>query len=150
MILRVSNLDLVQMEKLVAASRREGLRFVNRLCIDWASGANRFDRPGEALYGLYDDSELVGIGGINRQNESTGRLRRFYILPSQRRRGLGRCLLSHILRHAAAHFRWVVLRTDTASADRFYRAWGFARVQDAGNATHRIELSRPVNRRNNS
>lgn len=140
MITRITNLDLVTMKTLVAASQDEGFGFVARLCRDWAGGTNRFDRPGEALYGLYADSGLVGIGGINRHDQSTGRLRHFYILPSQRRRGWGRSLLNHILSNAAGHFRWVVLRTDTSAADCFYLACGFARVQDTCNVTHRIEL----------
>jgi len=112
-----------------------------RLCNEWGSGTNRFDQAGEALYGVFADSGLVGVGGVNRQDESTGRLRRFYILPSHRRRGCGRALLNRILSDAAVHFRWVVLRTDTDSADLFYCACGFARIHGICNATHRIEVA---------
>jgi GNAT superfamily N-acetyltransferase len=139
-ITRITSLDPVQMEPLVAASQYEGFRFIVRLCDDWDSTRNRFDQPGEAMYGVYIDAGLIGVGGINRQDESTGRLRRFYILPAHRRRGWGRALLSHILNHAAGHFRWVVLRTDTAAADCFYRACGFAQKEGFGEATHWIEL----------
>src|SRR5262245_49331409 len=95
-IVRITELDLVEMQRLVAASQQEGFRFLGRLVRDWNSGTNRFDQPGEALYQVNAEAEWVGVGGINRLNESTGRLRRFYILPSYRRRGLGRALLSHI------------------------------------------------------
>ena len=139
MITQLTSLDPVQMEPLLTASQAEGFRFVARLCDDWANGTNRFDQPGEALFGVFVDSRLVGVGGINRQNESTGRLRRFYVLPSHRRQGWGRRLLNHILSGAAAHFRYVVLRTDTDSADLFYRACGFTRVAGLPDATHRID-----------
>src|SRR5215471_18628316 len=101
MIVRISSLDLAQIKPLVAASQHEGFRFMERLYNDWVSRANRFDQPGEALYGVFGDSGLVGVGGVNRQDESTGRLRRFYILPSHRRRGWGRALLNRILNDAA-------------------------------------------------
>ena len=142
MIVRLTAPDLAQIEPLVASSHLEGFRFVKRLCEEWANGANRFDRRGEALFGVCIGGGLVGVGGITRQDDSTGRLRRFYILPSYRRHGWGRQLLHHILVHAAEHFRWVVLRTDTDSADRFYCACGFARIRDLGDATHGIELAR--------
>ncbi len=142
MIQRLTALDSVQIEPVLAASQREGFRFVARLCEEWASGVNRFQQPGEALFGIFVGSDLVGIGGLNRQDKATGRLRRFYILPSHRRQGWGRRLLNHILNHAAHHFRCGVLRTDTASADQFYRACGFARAQASGDVTHTIELAR--------
>ena len=142
MIVRLTRLDPVQMEPLLEASQREGFRFLARLWDEWARGTNRFEQPGEGLFGLVASGELVGVGGINRQNRSTGRLRRFYILPLHRRRGWGSRLLRHILSYAAGHFRWIVLRTDKASADRFYRACGFRRIRDSRDATHRRELAR--------
>ena len=140
MIARLTAFDPVQMAPLVAESRREGFRFLARLRDEWASGTNRFDRAGEVFFGLFADGELIGVGGINRLDEFTGRLRRFYILPSYRRRGCGRHLLRYILSHAASHFRWVVLRTETDGGDRFYRACGFRRIRDSHDPTHRIQL----------
>jgi len=142
MVRRLTALDSVQIERIVAASQREGFRFVARLCEEWANGVNRFERPGEALFGVFVGSDLVGIGGLNGQTEVTGRLRHFYILPSHRRQGWGRRLLCHLLNHAAHHFRRVVLRTDTDSADQFYRACGFTRALAPGDVTHTIELAK--------
>src|SRR6266581_2589897 len=146
MIVRLTRLDPVQMEPLLEASQREGFRFLARLWDEWARGTNRFEQPGEGLFGLVASGELVGVGGINRQNRSTGRLRRFYILPLHRRRGWGSRLLRHILSYAAGDFRWVVLRTDAASADRFYRACGFTLMRDSRDATQRIQLARAEQR----
>lgn len=140
MIERLTTLDPSRIDELLSAGRREGFLFLERLREEWQNGSNRFNKPGEALFGLSVDGELVAIGGINRQDDSTGRLRRFYVLPSSRRRGLGTRLLNHILDHAAGHFRRVVLRTDTDAADRFYLGHGFIRMQDSSDATHEIEL----------
>ena len=137
---RLTTLDPGRIDGLRSASRREGFRFLERLCKEWENGSNRFDQCGEGLFTVSVDAKLVAIGGINRQDDFTGRLRRFYVLPSRRRRGLGTHLLHHILTHAAGHFRRVVLRTDTETADRFYVAHGFTRIQDPGNETHQIEL----------
>ena len=139
-ISRLTTVEPALLAPLLAASQREGFRFVTRFCTEWADGTNRFDRPGEALFGVFTGPQLTGIGGLNRQSGKTGRLRRFYILPSHRRQGLGRLLLDRILTHAFTHFRRVVLRTDTEAADRFYRACGFRRIEDLPGATHGMEL----------
>ena len=47
-----------------AEARAEGYRFLDRLESDWASGAMRFDRPGEALLAAYSEGVLAAIGGI--------------------------------------------------------------------------------------
>ena len=88
-IQRLAALDPVQLEPILVASQREGFRFVARLAEEWASGVNRFEGLGEALFGLFVGSGLVGIGGLNRQDQKTGRLRRFYILPAYRRQTVG-------------------------------------------------------------
>lgn len=141
MIVRLTALDVAQLEPLVSESQREGFGFVSRLCDDWMRGTNRFLENGEALFGLFDSGVLIAVGGINRQDHLTGRLRRFYVMPSHRRRGLGRLLLHHILNHAAPYFRSVVLRTNTDSADRFYRACGFIRIHGSTDPTHRLDLT---------
>ncbi len=47
-------------------ARASGHVFLDRLIADWHSGANRFDKPGECLLGLFDGDRLVAIGGLNR------------------------------------------------------------------------------------
>src|SRR5438552_3355860 len=141
MIVRFTALQMVQIEPLVSESQHEGFQFLARLCEEWASGTNRFSQRGEALFGLFDSGALIGVGGINRQDASTGRLRRFYISQLHRRRGWGSRLVHHILSHATPYFRSVVLRTTTDSGDGFYRACGFMRIRRSSDPTHRIELT---------
>jgi GNAT superfamily N-acetyltransferase len=127
---------------LADAARAEGFRMVDRLIVEWATGANRFDRPGEALFAAYVDHQLVGVGGLTRQIDEVGRVRRLYILPSARRAGVGRALMKTIVEAAKSHFKTLVLRTDNPDAAKFYESLGFLpEPPDAtGSITHRLPL----------
>ena len=50
MIERLQDLPSDALGALVAESEEAGVRFVRRLLDEWTRGANRFDRPGEALF----------------------------------------------------------------------------------------------------
>ena len=121
-------------------SEREGFRFLARLREEWLSGANRFSTAGEALFGIYEEGQLIAVGGINRESSDCGRLRRFYVKKSERRKGVGRFLAQHILRCAAQNYGRVILRTDSEEADRFYVSLGFVRFPFGGGPTHAIDL----------
>ena len=126
---------------LLQESEREGFRFLRRLRDDWISGVNRFTLTGEALFGAFEEEYLVAVGGINRQTDGCGRLRRFYVLKDYRRRGVGRLLVRHLLDFASLHYSRVVLHTDTEAAERFYLAVGFIRLAASADPTHFIELN---------
>lgn len=52
---------------LVEASKKEGFRFLQRLIDDYNKGTNRFNKPGEILYGVFKaDGTLIAIGGLNK------------------------------------------------------------------------------------
>jgi GNAT superfamily N-acetyltransferase len=72
-------------------ARAEGHQFLDRLANDWASGAMRFDRPGEALLAAYSEGVLAAIGGITIDPivPEALRMRRFYVRPTFRRTGIG-------------------------------------------------------------
>jgi GNAT superfamily N-acetyltransferase len=74
-----------------AEARAEGCRFLDRLASDWASGAMRFDRPGEALLAAYSEGVLAAIGGITTDPivPDALRMRRFCVRPAFRRTGIG-------------------------------------------------------------
>lgn len=129
-----------RIELLVSESRVEGFRFLERLRDDWQAGANRFDRPGEALFIVIDGGQVMGVGGVNRENAEMGRLRRVYVTKAARRAGIGKRLVQHALDFAKRHFRRVVLRTDTIPACDFYLALGFSAVNEA-DFTHAISLA---------
>lgn len=125
---------------LIEESRAEGFDFLQRLKDEYASGANRFDKPGEAIFGVRDaQGRLVAVGGLNRDpfqdDPNVGRLRRVYVRPSWRRRGLAARLVATVLEAARAHFNRVQLRS-TEEAMEFYRVMGFGRVQHLPQVTH--------------
>lgn len=126
-------------DTLLEEAGQQGFQFLDRLYTDWLDGTNRFDRPGEALLGVYEDGVLVGIGGINRdpyaQSDDVGRLRHVYVLRRARRRGVASILVERLLAGAQDHFLVIRLRTDTAEAARFYSAIGFIPVAEES-ATH--------------
>lgn len=144
-IKEIKDLKQVDVSKLVEESEAEGYRFLRRLVDQYEDGTNTFNKTGEVLYGVWDPhNQLAAIGGLNRDpyssKEGIGRLRRFYISASARRQGIGTKLLQQILKDAQGHFRELVVRTDSSTADAFYRANGFSGDLGLPEATHGIVL----------
>ena len=108
----------------------EGHNNVQTLVQEWESGSNRFQRPGEALFGAYVDHQLVGIGGVNmdpyESTESVARVRRLYVLPSARRTGVASTLMRAIEELAVRHFDRIQLFTGSYEASEFYIRLGYS------------------------
>ena len=140
---RVSELRWDAVESLVVESEHAGLGFVRRLVDEWASGRNRFDRPGEVLLGAPTDGRFVGVCGLNvdpyTATPAVGRVRHLYVLESRRRLGVGRRLVEEIVRTAGGRFDTLRLRTHNPSAARLYEALGFRPSQEA-DCTHLMKL----------
>ena len=109
-----------------AEARAEGYRFLDRLANDWASGAMRFDRPGEALLTAYSAGVLAAIGGITIDPivPDALRMRRFYVRPAFRRTGIGREIALALLEGALQRVRVVTLNAAEKSVP-FWEALGF-------------------------
>ena len=79
----------------------------------------------------YLDDVAVLCGAVRRLNEATAELKRMYVVPSLRGRGIGRALVE-ALEHEARLLgvTKVVLETGTrlAPAIRLYEAMGYARI----------------------
>ena len=133
------------LEPLIQESLAQGFDFVERLAAEYAEGSNRFDCPGEALYGVYSGQSLIAVGGLNRDpylpDGETGRVRHVYVLSAWRRRGAGSLLVRRIVEEARPHYRRLTLRTLNPEADRFYRALGFRTKPPVPHATHHLLLS---------
>jgi GNAT superfamily N-acetyltransferase len=143
-IAKVKDLDLNVLQELRVESSRAGFRFMERLCDEWASGANRFNDSGEALFLAVVDGEVVGVCGLNRDPYASapniGRVRRLYVLREHRRYGVGRALLNAVIIHARNHFSILRVRTDAAT--EFYAANGFRPDASDAEATHVLGLTR--------
>lgn len=136
------------LEALVAESEQQGLRFVRRLVDEWTSGANRFDRPGEALFIARGDGHVVGVCGLNvdpyAADPSVGRVRHLYVRVADRRRGVGRQLVAAVIDAARGRFARLGLSTVNAAAAQLYERMGFRRTADVAGCTHVMELEAEI------
>lgn len=113
---------------------------IEHLFADFASGANRFDRPGEVLLAADLEGDAVAVAGLNVDpyEPSSWRIRRLYVMDAHRRRGLGTALLAALTATTPSGSR-VRVRVPDATAAAFYEANGFGRV-DAATATHEMSI----------
>lgn len=144
-IKRLQALNPYELDELVRESQQQGFSFLFRLVADYESGANRFERSGEALFGLFDAPALIGIGGLNidpyRADPRVGRVRHLYIAHQWREHGMGKLLVNAIIAEARKQFHLLTLRTDTTQAAAFYEALGFHRAVANTNDSHFLPLS---------
>ena len=130
--------------ELIADSEHHGLTLVRRLADEWISGANRFDRPGEALFVATVGGRAVGVCGLNVDpyagHPTTGRVRHLYVLSRYRRLGIGQELVAAIVDAAHGRFESLRLRTNNPAAALLYERLGFRRRVDVADCTHVMEL----------
>jgi GNAT superfamily N-acetyltransferase len=142
---RIGDLEAGQLAALVAESEAQGLTFVRRLADEWATGVNRFDRPGEALFVARDDGRVVGVGGLNLDpyaaEPTVGRVRHLYVLTVYRRLGIGRRLVEEIVETARGRFERLRLSTSNPEAARLYERLGFRPRAGVAHCTHALEMS---------
>ncbi|HWB27150.1 MAG TPA: GNAT family N-acetyltransferase [Chitinophagaceae bacterium] len=128
---------------LAGEATRNGYYFLQRTIDDWRSGANRFNKPGEMLWGLFAEKELIGIGGLNidpySRTQGVGRVRHLYIKERYRRAGYATLLIKKIMEQAAQHFIVLRLFTDSVGASAFYEKLGFTPTGEY-KASHFIKL----------
>jgi GNAT superfamily N-acetyltransferase len=147
-VARLRELPLDALDVLVIESEQAGSTFVRRLVDEWRSGANRFDRPGEALFGAWLDGRLVGVCGLNVDPYSAeprvGRVRHLYVLTDGRRSGVGRELVAAVIAASRASFDTLRLSTTNPAAARLYESLGFRPTRGAvGDASHVMTLGGP-------
>lgn len=132
-----------EFEPLIKRSTEEGYNFVQKLWDEYQSGDNDFRGTGDVLLGIYQDDQLIGVGGVHRDpylNQPTiGRIRHVYVLPEHRRGGIGKALVEALVAHGTAYFNTFTLRTMTDHGRAFYEALGFSSAPRYDNATHWLE-----------
>jgi GNAT superfamily N-acetyltransferase len=81
----------------------------------------------------YLDERAVGCGGVKRLDDTAAELKRIYLAPAARGRGLGRLLLQRLERHAR-ELGYECLRLDTGDlqpeALGLFRSAGYEHVAD--------------------
>ncbi|KAB2335572.1 GNAT family N-acetyltransferase [Bacillus mesophilum] len=141
----IENLSGVDIDPLLEESKEEGFHFLERLKLDYIQGTNTFNKPGECLYGVFNEKEeLIAIGGLNinpiTNDKTIGRVRRFYVSREYRKKGIGSLVLKEIITAAKIYFKILVLYTDTTQAGAFYLKFGFISENKYPNSTHFLKL----------
>ncbi len=143
---RLDELPATEAMVLTTESEEAGHGFVRRLVDEWRSGANRFDRPGEALFGAWSRSALVGVCGLNVDpyagTDDVGRVRHLYVALAHRRLGTGQLLVGAVIDAAQGRFRRLRLRTSNPAAAQLYERAGFRRIDGEADCTHVMEMRR--------
>lgn len=120
-------------EQLCDEAKAEGHRHMARLADDWACGAQRFDRDGEALLAAYLEGDLVGVGGLTLEPTPTAepalRMRRLYVSPGSRRAGVARAIASALAQEALGQVALITVHAGDDGAARFWEAQDFKPVE---------------------
>lgn len=89
--------------------------------------------PGGGFVVLSEDGRAVAGGGVKRSAAHAGEIKRMYVVPEARGRGVGAALLA-ALEELAHHLGYAVVRLDTgakhARARRMYLRAGYVPVPD--------------------
>ena len=96
------------------------------------AGAEAMAPPGGAFLVAYLAREPVGCAGLVRLDEGTGEVKRMYVAPAARRRGLARALLARIEDAAlsAGYGRvWLDTSAGQPEARALYEAAGYRHVE---------------------
>jgi GNAT superfamily N-acetyltransferase len=146
MQVKISKVDILSKQKLyplLDESKAMGFRFIERLITEWESGANCFEKHGEAFFVAKDNERLIGICGLNAdpysENPHVGRVRHLYVLSKERRKGVGRMLVNSVIEQAQKYFTCLRLKASDESF-HFYSALGFIVVYGDKNCTHLLNL----------
>lgn len=114
--------------RLRALAEVEGHRHLTRLGEEWASDPRMF----HALLGVFQEGELIAIGGISDEPQDAGepawRMRRLYVARPARRMGVASVLASALLQEALDSVRLITVRAGGDEAARFWEAIGFAAI----------------------
>lgn len=111
------------------AARLEGYSCLERLQCEWQTGVQQFQQFGEMLAIVRVDTHIAAIGGISRDPKvpHAYRMRRFYVLGTFRRMGLGKLLVRHLLEQDGLDNQLITVHAGDEGAQRFWQAMGFTR-----------------------
>jgi len=122
----------------------EGIRNVGVLVQRWTDGTERFDGAGERLLVAIAAGAVVGVGGLSRCPDVEGalRVRRFFVSPSWRRRGVARALATDLIDTGLTHVGIITCNARASdAAGPFWERMGFEPVHIEG-ITHLLRRGR--------
>jgi GNAT superfamily N-acetyltransferase len=141
---RVRSIYPYDWSAVLGASQSEGHNMVNRLLTDFRAGENRFDAPGERLFVHLSGNGVLAVAGLNREPDGrlpfAGRVRRLYVAPDCRGRGLGRSLVTAIIAAAEPYFKMLTVNVGKLDSWGFYEHLGFT-PDGHPNITHTRKLA---------
>jgi len=119
-------------------SKNEGYNLINKLADDYESGENKFAKKGECLIACKIDKKIVGICGLNIDptNSKRGRLRRLYVSPRYRGKGIGGELVKAIINYSRKYFESVSVNIGKLDVSTFYEELGFEKYSREEGITH--------------
>jgi GNAT superfamily N-acetyltransferase len=133
-LIEITDGNIGGLHSLIEESKRTGHNFLQRTIDDWYSGVNKFDKPGEKLWGLFIGKDLIGVGGLNKDPYTlapkVGRVRHLYVRETQRRKGYATLIMNKIMKEASYNFTALRLFTDNAGASAFYEKLGFKQTEE--------------------
>jgi GNAT superfamily N-acetyltransferase len=142
-LIEFTDRNVGELQCLIDESKRIGYSFLQRTIDDWYNGVNKFDKPGEKLWGLFIGKDLIGVGGLNKDPYTlaprVGRVRHLYIRETQHLKGFATLIVTKIIEEASHNFTKLRLFTDNAGASVFYEKLGFKQTEEY-KASHFIIL----------
>ncbi|PTS87266.1 MULTISPECIES: GNAT family N-acetyltransferase [unclassified Caulobacter] len=125
-------------DALAAEASGEGVRNMALLSDGWRAGV-RFQGDGEALLAAFLAGTLAGVGGLSVEPdaaEPARRLRRFYVRPDFRRRGVATALASALVQEGLDSVSLLTVNARAShAAGPFWQAQGFV-TDTSGPWTH--------------
>jgi drug/metabolite transporter (DMT)-like permease/GNAT superfamily N-acetyltransferase len=125
-------------------------RFINREPCRVETMAAEYEEPAGTFLVVYEDGRAVACGGIRALGDGAGELKRMYVVPDARGRGIGASLLRR-LEDEARRLGYRRLRLDTAAplkeAQELYRSAGYQEIADYnGNTAASLWMEKDLGR----
>ena len=92
-----------------------------------------FVPPESIVYIISFDGKIAGMGGLKRNNEEMAEIKRMYVKPDFRGKGLGNAVMNKLI-ETAKEFGYSKLRLDTGpfmtTAHKVYKSAGFYEIEE--------------------
>ena len=132
-VLRIPGTDPLARELVAAMTAEIGTLYEPGLPAGPSAHPEDLSPPGGGFLVLLEDGRPVAGGGVKRLDERACEIKRMYVVPEARGRGLGRALLK-ALEALARDLGYTVARLDTGAkqpgAQLLYERSGYASVRD--------------------